>query len=407
MSLAKSQRFRWWPHGATKKGVFFDFDQTLTTAIKLPRFQRHAVADRPDIFANMTAEEVVSNFGGRQRIARLASLFSTLEDAGAELFIVSIGLRDSCILPHLRAVGLADFFDADNVFGQDSEALRSRALCKGRLVAALMAERGWEPDEALFIDDSARHIEATAGVCEVLKVAGRGLSDAELEAISVISQDSNVAKYGSKSPLANGSGWRLQVDEGVPAAKVAIRAWCVEVSNERPRPTPSASPLTIPRMMRSTPKQTASPNSSPSSGFRRPLESSQVAAGCRRQAETAIPFAKKEPLPPEASLTASRRSVELSPTLQSRRSMLDSSPVSTKRSPDTRHLCRSRCTTEASSVASNLFEAGRLNVSPAASRGLPLASRHSSLSTAARRRRRGTMHTTTCAEVTSPRVPCK
>jgi len=226
MSLAKSQRFRWWPHGATKKGVFFDFDQTLTTAIKLPRFQRHAVADRPDIFANMTAEEVVSNFGGRQRIARLASLFSTLEDAGAELFIVSIGLRDSCILPHLRAVGLADFFDADNVFGQDSEALRSRALCKGRLVAALMAERGWEPDEALFIDDSARHIEATAGVCEVLKVAGRGLSDAELEAISVISQDSNVAKYGSKSPLANGSGWRLQVDEGVPAAKVAISVVC-------------------------------------------------------------------------------------------------------------------------------------------------------------------------------------
>jgi len=406
MSLAQSQRFRWWPHGATKKGVFFDFDQTITTACKLPRFQRHAVADRPDIFANMTTEEVVSNFGGHQRIARLASLFSTLEDAGAELFIVSIGLRDSCILPHLRAVGLADFFNADNVFGQDSEALRSRALCKGRLVAALMAERGWEPDEALFIDDSARHIEATAGVCEVLKVAGRGLSDAELEAISVISQDSNVAKYGSKSPLPNGSHWKLQVDEAVPAAKVAIRAWCVEVSNERSRPLPSASPLTIPRMMRSTPKQ--SPNSSPSSGFRRALESSQVAAGCRRPAETGISYAKKEPLPPEASLTSSRRSVELSPTLQPRRLMVDSSPLTTKRSPETRNLCRSRCTAEASSVASNLFEAGRLNVSPAASRRLPLASRHSSLSTtAARRRRRGTMHTTTCAEVTSPRVPCK
>lgn len=395
MNLPQSQRFRWWPHGATKKGVFFDFDQTITTAVKLPRFQRHAVADRPDIFASMTAEEVVSNFGGRQRIARLASLFGTLVDAGAELFIVSIGLRDSCILPHLRAVGLADFFDTDNVFGQDSEALRSRALCKGRLVAALMAERGWEADEALFIDDSARHIETTAGVCEVLKVAGRGLSDAELEAISVISQDSNVAKYGSKSPLTNGPGWRLQVDEGVPAAKVAIRAWCVEVSSERPRPPPSASPLTTHRMMRSTPKQNMSPNSSPSSSFRRPLESSQVAAGCRRQAE----------------LVTSRKSVELSPTLQTRRSMVDSSPLSTRRSPETRHPpCRSRCTPDtASSVASNLFEAGRLNVSPVTSRRLPLASRHSSLSTtAARRRGRGSMHTTACSvEVTSPRVPCK
>jgi len=404
MSLSYSQRFRWWPHGATKKGVFFDFDQTITTAIKLPRFQRHAVADRPDIFSNMTAEEVVSNFGGRQRIARLASLFQTLEDAGAELFIVSIGLRDSCILPHLRAVGLADFFDADNVFGQDSEALRSRALCKGRLVAALMAERGWQPNEALFIDDSARHIEATAGVCEVLKVAGRGLSDAELEAISVISQDSDVAKYGSKSPLANGSSWRLQVDEGVPAAKVAIRAWCVEVDKPRQQHT-SASPLTIPRMMRSTPKHAVSPSSSPCSGFRRPLDS-----GTRRPpvAETAIPSAKKE-LPQEASLTASRRIVELSPTIQSRRSMVDSSPLTSKRSPETRSLCKPRCATEASSVASNLFEAGRLNVSPVASRRLPLASRHSSLSgAAARRRRRGTTHATACSvEVTSPRAPCK
>eukprot|EP00408_Alexandrium_pacificum_P066763 CAMPEP_0171162444 /NCGR_PEP_ID=MMETSP0790-20130122/4594_1 /TAXON_ID=2925 /ORGANISM="Alexandrium catenella, Strain OF101" /LENGTH=203 /DNA_ID=CAMNT_0011627045 /DNA_START=140 /DNA_END=748 /DNA_ORIENTATION=- len=202
-----------------KRGVFFDFDSTITTPIKIQRFHRHAVADRPEIFADMTSEEIESNFGGRPRIGRLAELFGSLVDAGAELFIVSIGFRDSCIIPHLRAVDLAKFFNDENIYGQDSEALQSRDFVKGRLIATLMAERGWEPHDALFVDDSARHVEAAASVCEVVKAAGRGLTDAEIEAVSLICREGhgeslcNATGGYAMTPRKGAPAWRLQADE--------------------------------------------------------------------------------------------------------------------------------------------------------------------------------------------------
>jgi len=208
----------------------------------------------------MTSEEIIANFGGRQRIARLAGLFRMLEEAGAELFIVSIGFRDSCIIPHLRAVGLAKFFGEENVFGQDSEALRCRNLDKGCLIASLMAERGWEPSEALFIDDSARHVEGAARVCEVLKVGGRGLSESELEAIGVICQEGHTAGLGTDGSPSCGSSWRLQADEGVHEADIAVGAWRVaEAHGDKLRPPTDASPLALPRTpaSRSSPKHGA------------------------------------------------------------------------------------------------------------------------------------------------------
>ena len=45
-----------------------------TTPIKLPRFHRHAIADSPEIFTSMTPQEILANFGGRQRLQRLGKL---------------------------------------------------------------------------------------------------------------------------------------------------------------------------------------------------------------------------------------------------------------------------------------------------------------------------------------------
>merc|ERR1719215_1549801 len=92
--------------GVPKRGIFFDFDSTLTTPIKLSRFQRVAIADRPEIFSPMTSEGLISNFGGRSRLQQLSDLFQSLQEVGCELYIVSIGLRDACIIPHLKALGL-------------------------------------------------------------------------------------------------------------------------------------------------------------------------------------------------------------------------------------------------------------------------------------------------------------
>lgn len=174
------------PPATQKRGLFLDFDSTITTPIKIDRFRRHAVADRPEIFKAMLPEEIVANFGGQHRIACLAKSLKLLRDTGVELFIVSIGLRDACILPHMRSVGLASLFHEENVYGQDSLRLRKHGFVKGRLIAELMAERGMAPHEALFVDDSLRHVEDATGVCDVLHVSGQGLSAAELDAVEVM-----------------------------------------------------------------------------------------------------------------------------------------------------------------------------------------------------------------------------
>jgi len=193
-----------------KRGVFFDFDSTMTTPIKLPRFHRHAIADSPEIFSAMTPQEILANFGGRQRLQRLGRLLQALTEAGCELFIVSIGFRDSCILPHLHATGLAQYFHTENVYGQDSRELQDRGFVKGRLIADIMADpkRGWAPQDALFVDDSVRHVESAAENCEVIRVQGNGLSVLELDAIEAVARGHRSAE-----------GWRLHPDEAVAALK--------------------------------------------------------------------------------------------------------------------------------------------------------------------------------------------
>mmetsp|Transcript_118592 Transcript_118592/g.382888 ORF Transcript_118592/g.382888 Transcript_118592/m.382888 type:complete len:447 (+) Transcript_118592:73-1413(+) len=438
------QSIRWQPLGM-KRGVFFDFDSTLTTPIKLPRFHRHAVADRPDIFASMTSEEIIANFGGRQRIARLATLFRSLAETGTELFIVSIGFRDSCIIPHLRAVGLAKFFLAENIYGQDSEALRSREFAKGRLIASLMTERGWEPNEVLFIDDSARHVEGAASVCEVLKVSGRGLSEAELEAIAVICQEGHVASDGHVVSAAGATvPWRLRADEGVPEAVVAVGAWrVIEVPAEKVRAAADSSPLAAQRRvmdkspMISRRTAEASPMAAPS---RRAVDASPPGMG--RRALDASPSASRQSV--DLSPLASKRAADASPFCMSRRAVdssprasqpvADSSPPTSKRTKDASPFCMplraadasplasrravdasspvSQQTTDASPAACQpAAEAStpaprRMVASPLASRqtvdGLPMASRHISMPASRRTSRGGSQPARSAADSSPP-----
>ena len=44
-------------------------------------------------------------------------------------------------------------------------------------------KRAWKPQDALFVDDSVRHVESAAESCEVIRVQGNGLSMLELDAI--------------------------------------------------------------------------------------------------------------------------------------------------------------------------------------------------------------------------------
>lgn len=147
-----------------------------------------AVADNVSLFASMTPEEIVANLGGADRVAALTKLLEGLSVAGVQLFIVSIGYRQAFI-PHLQTAGLLRFFPDEQVFGQDSPPLRSLGFVKGRLIAQIMAERGWGRDDVLFVDDTKDHIDRAADVCRTLLVSQAskrtvgGMAAAEFEAI--------------------------------------------------------------------------------------------------------------------------------------------------------------------------------------------------------------------------------
>ncbi|OLQ07169.1 hypothetical protein AK812_SmicGene9514 [Symbiodinium microadriaticum] len=192
--------------------VVGDVDVLLVIMSRNLKLLLHALLARLRCVMFDGMREILANFGGRQRLARLGQVFEELTKMGCELFIVSIGFRDSCILPHLQAVGLEQHFKPENVFGQDSKALQERGFVKGRLIADLMSDpsRGWLPTEALFVDDSVRHTEAAAPYCEVVRVRGNGLSFLELDAVEALAR-------GERKPLPGRVPWQLHEDEAVKA----------------------------------------------------------------------------------------------------------------------------------------------------------------------------------------------
>ena len=170
------------------KALVLDFDSTISTPTFLARLNEFAVADKKDIFGCMSVEEQWANFGGAERVQQLANLLAELQAAGVVLHIVSIGFR-AAFMPHLKTVGLLDFFAEARIFGQDSSELRAVGFVKGLLIEQLMAASSWEHDDVLFVDDSWSHIERAAEVCRVLLVSHDskssvgGMAQAEFDAI--------------------------------------------------------------------------------------------------------------------------------------------------------------------------------------------------------------------------------
>jgi len=154
------------------KALYLDFDSTISTPTFLQRANIWCVADNLKLFQSMSEPEIVANFGGPARIATLKALFTALQAAGVRLHIISIGMK-AAIVPHLKTVGLLDFFTEERIWGQDCPELRSLGFVKGRLITQLMSTQGWTAEEALFVDDSKEHIEKAAPVCRTLLVESK------------------------------------------------------------------------------------------------------------------------------------------------------------------------------------------------------------------------------------------
>ena len=194
--------------------VIFDFDSTLSCPTFIARFGRFAIADKRDVFMNMTPPEIVENFGGTARLEHLTSMLQRLRDLQVHLMIISLG-RTECIIAHLAAVHLLPFFSAEDIYGRDSEALKRHNIryarkdetvgtlfCKAALILAIMTRFQWTSDDVLFVDDSTAHIQAARDgamttkdghrhelwpgtICQTLLVANegddRGLAAHEME----------------------------------------------------------------------------------------------------------------------------------------------------------------------------------------------------------------------------------
>ena len=169
------------------KALILDFDSTISTPTFLKRVNTWCVADNVQLFASMTPEEIVLNFGGPDRIATIKALLTELMAAKVELYIVSIGHKVA-IQPHLHKVGLLQpFFEPSRIFGQDCTELRQVNFVKGRLIDQIMKAQGWSHDDVLFVDDSMDHIEKAGPVCRTLHVTSKptagGMAQYEFEEI--------------------------------------------------------------------------------------------------------------------------------------------------------------------------------------------------------------------------------
>mmetsp|Transcript_24792 Transcript_24792/g.45471 ORF Transcript_24792/g.45471 Transcript_24792/m.45471 type:complete len:220 (-) Transcript_24792:110-769(-) len=162
-----------------RKAYFFDFDSTLSVCTFLQARGCYAVADKTELFAKMSKDEIIQNFGGQERIRLLDELLTYLGSRGISLFVISIGFIKA-IRPHLEAVGLAHHFKV--MYGQDSPELQEVKFTKGLLINKIMKAYGWEYGECLFIDDSKDHIEKcnTMHVCETFHVKQSGLTEVDL-----------------------------------------------------------------------------------------------------------------------------------------------------------------------------------------------------------------------------------
>ena len=145
--------------------VFYDFDQTIP-AIHI----FHETGGSDDV-SNKSDQFFVDAFGGEERINRLKRHFVRLTQTGVKCSIVSYGYT-SVIKESLERVGLIDFFEADAIYGQDSEVMRRFRGAKHEVISEEMRLKHISYEEAIFVDDDQENIKASAEakICRTLHV---------------------------------------------------------------------------------------------------------------------------------------------------------------------------------------------------------------------------------------------
>ena len=149
--------------------VFYDFDRTIP-AIHI----YHETGGAEDV-SKKSDQFFIDAFGGKERIARLKRHFDRLTQTGVKCSIVSYGYS-AVIKESLERVGLNGFFEADTIYGRDSEIMRRFRGAKHKVISEEMRSRHFSHDQAIFVDDDQKNIEecANAIICRTLHVTEEG-----------------------------------------------------------------------------------------------------------------------------------------------------------------------------------------------------------------------------------------
>jgi hypothetical protein len=149
----------------TLRIVFYDFDRTIPV---IHIFHQTGGAD--DV-SNKSDQFFVDAFGGKERINRLKRHFVRLTQTGVKCSIVSDGYT-AVIKESLERVDLIDFFEADAIYGNDSEVKRRFRGAKHEVISEEMRLRHISYEEAIFVDDDQENIKACAEAktCRTLHV---------------------------------------------------------------------------------------------------------------------------------------------------------------------------------------------------------------------------------------------
>jgi hypothetical protein len=128
--------------------VVFDFDRTLAADEVSTWIEREHMVDRA--------------FGGRERVAMLASMLGALADAGVALAICSVNSRE-VIRGALDAAGLLPLFSVDRLVVRDRADFIRNGSLKSRVIAnTILGSLGASEATLLFVDDDSNHVRDVA-----------------------------------------------------------------------------------------------------------------------------------------------------------------------------------------------------------------------------------------------------
>ena len=153
-----------------RRAVFLDFDQTISTTHV---WKLLGGRNDPSLLKNVTDDRL---WGGKDREARLRSLWKSMEDKGVDVHVISHNWREIVA----SALKRGDFGETRSICGR--ETVRK----KGVAVASILNHYNIESKNACFVDDDATNIHDVSHTCPgivAIPSPTSGLQDEQIDYI--------------------------------------------------------------------------------------------------------------------------------------------------------------------------------------------------------------------------------